>query len=124
MKLFIEILISVILHPIAMILMWINVIGRSDLTGLQKTAWFLAGLLFGCWGRYCICWSPTVRSGSRREAHGRLLERRTRTKVEYLLGGRMAELVDALDLGSSGETRQSSSLCSPTSPADAEVAQW
>ncbi len=28
--------------------------------------------------------------------------------------GRMAELVDALDLGSSGAARQSSSLCSPT----------
>jgi hypothetical protein len=46
-KLFVEILVSAILHPIAMILMWINVIGRSDLTGLQKVAWFLAGLLWG-----------------------------------------------------------------------------
>ena len=28
--------------------------------------------------------------------------------------GHMAKLVDALDLGSSGETHQSSSLCMPT----------
>ena len=35
--------------------------------------------------------------------------------------GRMAELVDALDLGSSGETHQSSSLCSPTTDAFPEV---
>ena len=47
MKLFLEILVSAILHPIAMILMWINVLGRSDLSGLQKTAWILAGLLWG-----------------------------------------------------------------------------
>jgi hypothetical protein len=46
-KLFIEILISVILHPIAMVLMWINVIMRPDLSGVQKVAWFLAGLLWG-----------------------------------------------------------------------------
>ena len=32
------------------------------------------------------------------------------------LAGHVAELVDALDLGSSGATRQSSSLCLPTHP--------
>ncbi len=32
----------------------------------------------------------------------------------YAPYGRMAKLVDALDLGSSGETRQSSNLCTPT----------
>ncbi len=47
MKLFIEILISIILHPIAMILMWINVVFRTDLSGVQKVAWILAGLLWG-----------------------------------------------------------------------------
>jgi hypothetical protein len=37
----------------------------------------------------------------------------------YLSGslGQVAELADALDLGSSGATRQSSSLCLPTSHA-------
>jgi len=30
-----------------MILMWINVAVRADLTGIQKVAWFLAGLLWG-----------------------------------------------------------------------------
>jgi hypothetical protein len=47
MKLVLEILISVLLHPIAMILMFINIIGRTDLDGVQKVAWALAGLLWG-----------------------------------------------------------------------------
>jgi len=47
LKLLLEILISIVLHPIAMILMWINVAVRTDLTGIQKVAWFLAGLLWG-----------------------------------------------------------------------------
>jgi hypothetical protein len=47
MKMVLEILVSVILHPIAMILLWINVIGRRDLTGLQKTIWIVIGVLWG-----------------------------------------------------------------------------
>jgi len=46
-KLFIEILLSVLLHPIAMILMLINIIGRNDLSGGKKVVWALAGLLWG-----------------------------------------------------------------------------
>ena len=55
----------------------------------------------------------------------------------YRVAGQVAELADALDLESSGATRQSSSLCLPTCCApptgkaggvtqevDAEVAQW
>ncbi len=41
--------------------------------------------------------------------------------------GHMAKLVDALDLGSSGETHQSSSLCMPTISnvfADNNFAIW
>jgi len=47
MKLFIEILISVILHPIAMILMWINVIGRNDLDPTRKLIWFIVSIIWG-----------------------------------------------------------------------------
>jgi hypothetical protein len=46
-KIFLEILLSVVLHPIAAILMWINLLGRDDLSGLQKLVWALAGILWG-----------------------------------------------------------------------------
>ena len=36
------------------------------------------------------------------------------TQCRHTPHGRMAKLVDALDLGSSGETHQSSNLCTPT----------
>lgn len=47
MKLLIEILLSVFLHPIAMILMWINLIRRSDLTTFRKSVWFVVSLIWG-----------------------------------------------------------------------------
>jgi hypothetical protein len=47
MKLLFEILLSVFLHPIAMILMWINLIGRDDLTTFQKVIWFVVSILWG-----------------------------------------------------------------------------
>ena len=47
MKLFIEILLSLILHPIAMILMWINLAVRTDLTGARKVIWFIVSLIWG-----------------------------------------------------------------------------
>ena len=47
MKKLLEILLALILHPIAMILMWIQVLGRRDLTGLQKTIWIVIGVLWG-----------------------------------------------------------------------------
>ncbi|MGZ3497965.1 MAG: hypothetical protein ACXWNK_12680 [Vulcanimicrobiaceae bacterium] len=47
MKLLLEILISLILHPIAVILSWINIAGRSDLGTLQKVLWALLCLLWG-----------------------------------------------------------------------------
>ena len=66
---------------------------------------------------------------------GRCLLLTTPRRLRYTsrVLGRMAELVDALDLGSSGATHQSSSLCSPTivpqesrcaEVPHAEVAQW
>lgn len=47
MKLLFEILLSILLHPIAMILMWVNLIGRSDLTTFQKVIWFVVSIVWG-----------------------------------------------------------------------------
>ena len=47
MKLLLEILISLILHPIAMILMWINLAQRSDMTLTKKLIWIVVSLLWG-----------------------------------------------------------------------------
>jgi hypothetical protein len=47
MKLFLEILLSIFLHPIAMILMWINLLGRGDLTTFQKVIWFVVSIIWG-----------------------------------------------------------------------------
>ena len=47
MKLLLEILVSVILHPIAMLMMFVNIIGRDDLDGGKKVVWALVGLLWG-----------------------------------------------------------------------------
>ena len=47
MKLLLEILLSIVLHPIAMILMWINLLARGDLTTLQKFIWFVVSIIWG-----------------------------------------------------------------------------
>lgn len=47
MKLLIEILLSIFLHPIAMILMWLNLAGRSDLTQNRKIIWFIVSIIWG-----------------------------------------------------------------------------
>ncbi len=47
MKLFLEILLSILLHPIAMILMWINLLARGDLTTFQKVVWFVVSIVWG-----------------------------------------------------------------------------
>lgn len=47
MKLLLEILLSIILHPIAMILMWINLLARGDLTSFQKVVWFVVSIIWG-----------------------------------------------------------------------------
>ena len=47
MKLLFEILLSLFLHPIAMVLMWINLAVRVDLTGTRKTIWFIVSLIWG-----------------------------------------------------------------------------
>jgi len=47
MKLVLEILLSVLLHPIAMILMWINLLTRGDMASFKKFVWFLVSILWG-----------------------------------------------------------------------------
>jgi len=47
MKLLLEILLSIVLHPIAMILMWINLIGRTDLTTAKRVVWFIVSIIWG-----------------------------------------------------------------------------
>ena len=47
MKLFFEILLSIFLHPIAMILMWINLIARGDMTTFKKFVWFVVSIVWG-----------------------------------------------------------------------------
>jgi hypothetical protein len=47
MKLLLEILLSIFLHPIAMILMWINLIARGDMATFKKVVWFVVGVLWG-----------------------------------------------------------------------------
>jgi hypothetical protein len=47
MKLLLEILLSIFLHPIAMILMWVNLVVRGDMSTLKKVVWFAVSILWG-----------------------------------------------------------------------------
>lgn len=47
MKLLLEILLAVFLHPIAFVLCLINILGRSDLTGLKKLVWVIVTFIWG-----------------------------------------------------------------------------
>jgi hypothetical protein len=47
MKLLVEIVLSLILHPIAVVLAWINILGRRDLTSSQKAIWMVVSLVWG-----------------------------------------------------------------------------
>ena len=47
MKLVIEAVLAIILHPVAVVLAWINIAGRRDLTGAQKLIWAIVCLLWG-----------------------------------------------------------------------------
>lgn len=38
-------LVLCLIHPVAVVLMWINLAGRSDLTGTHKLVWGLFGLI-------------------------------------------------------------------------------
>jgi hypothetical protein len=47
MKMLLQVLVSIILHPIALVLMIVNVLGRDDLGGAQKIVWIVVGLIWG-----------------------------------------------------------------------------
>ena len=47
MKLLLEILLAIFLHPLAFILALINITGRSDLTTLQKVGWGVVSVVWG-----------------------------------------------------------------------------
>jgi hypothetical protein len=47
MKLLLEILISLILHPVAFILALVNIAGRSDLNTVQKVIWAVVCVFWG-----------------------------------------------------------------------------
>ena len=47
MKLLIEVLLAVFLHPVAFVLCLINILGRHDLSGAQKLVWILVTLIWG-----------------------------------------------------------------------------
>jgi hypothetical protein len=47
MKLLIEILLAIFLHPIAFVLCLINILGRGDLSALQKVVWIVVTLIWG-----------------------------------------------------------------------------
>ena len=47
MKLLFEILIAIFLHPIAFILALVNILGRNNLSGLQKLVWAIVSLVWG-----------------------------------------------------------------------------
>ncbi|HEX4833629.1 MAG TPA: hypothetical protein VH478_21340 [Trebonia sp.] len=44
MKLLIELLLC-ILHPLAVVLMWVNLAGRRDLSAVGKLAWAICGII-------------------------------------------------------------------------------
>jgi hypothetical protein len=46
-KILFEILVSIFLHPVAMVLMWVNLAARTDLTSERKFLWFVLSLLWG-----------------------------------------------------------------------------
>ena len=47
MKIFLEIVVSIILHPVAFILALINILGRRDLSDPQKIIWAIVCLVWG-----------------------------------------------------------------------------
>src|SRR5579864_8659596 len=47
MKLLLEIVLAIFLHPVAMFLMWINLLSRRDLVQSKKIIWFIVSLIWG-----------------------------------------------------------------------------
>jgi hypothetical protein len=47
MKLLAEILVAIILHPIAWVLCIVNIVGRTNMSGLSKLVWILITFFWG-----------------------------------------------------------------------------
>jgi hypothetical protein len=47
MKLLFEILIAIVLHPVAFVLVLVNLAGRADLTPAQKIIWGVVSIVWG-----------------------------------------------------------------------------
>lgn len=47
MKFLLECLVALILHPLAVVLSWINIAGRVDMSDDQKVIWVLITILWG-----------------------------------------------------------------------------
>ncbi|GAC1312590.1 MAG: hypothetical protein NVSMB19_26800 [Vulcanimicrobiaceae bacterium] len=47
MKMLLQVLVSIVLHPIALVLMILNILGRDDLDGGKKLVWALVGIIWG-----------------------------------------------------------------------------
>jgi hypothetical protein len=47
MKLLVEILVAIFLHPLAWVLCVINIVGRTDMTGLKKFLWIIITVVWG-----------------------------------------------------------------------------
>ena len=47
MKLIVEVLLAIFLHPIAFILCVINIVGRTDMSGLKKVLWIIITFFWG-----------------------------------------------------------------------------
>jgi Phospholipase_D-nuclease N-terminal len=46
-KLLLEILLAIVLHPIAFVLCLVHILGRGDLSGLEKVIWIIVTLIWG-----------------------------------------------------------------------------
>lgn len=47
MKILLEFILSLILHPVAMILMWLSVLRREELSAVRKVVWLIISIIWG-----------------------------------------------------------------------------
>lgn len=47
LKLIVEILLAIFLHPVAWVLCVINIVSRTDMGGLQKVIWIIVTFVWG-----------------------------------------------------------------------------
>lgn len=47
LKLLVEVLLAIFLHPIAFVLCIINIVGRGDMSGLKKVVWIIVTFVWG-----------------------------------------------------------------------------